>query len=55
MANVKGFLSIEKKLPQDIINKVKEKYGIVRKESMKPIEFYGLLVQNNGSLKRIKN
>lgn len=54
MANIKGFLSIEKKLPQNIINKVKEKYGITGEESIKPIEFYGLLVKDNGSLVRVK-
>lgn len=54
MANIKGFLSIEKNLPQSIINKVKEKYGITGEESIKPIEFYGLLVKDNGSLLRVK-
>jgi len=54
MANIKGFLSIEKKLPQNIINKIREKYGITGKESIKPIEFYGLKVKDNGSLVRIK-
>jgi len=54
VANVKGFIAIEKKLPKEIIDKVKEKYGITGEESIKPIEFYGLLVKDNGSLKRIK-
>lgn len=54
MANIKGFLSIEKKLPQNIINKVKDKYRITGEENIKPIEFYGLLVKDNGSLKRVK-
>jgi len=54
MANIKGFLSIEKSIPNDIINKVKEKYGINKKENIPVIEFFGLLVQANGSLKRIK-
>jgi len=54
MANIKGFLSIESKLPQNTINKVKERYGIEGEESIKPIEFYGLLVKDNGSLKRIQ-
>ena len=52
MANIKGFLAIEKKLSKDIINKVKERYGITGKENIKPIEFYGLKVLQNGSLKR---
>lgn len=54
LENLKGFLSIEKKLPLNIINKIKEKYGITGDESIKPIEFYGLFVKDNGSLKRIK-
>lgn len=54
IANIKEFLAIEKKLPSSIINKVRDKYGITGEESIKPIEFYGLLVKKDGSLLRIK-
>jgi len=54
MANIKGFLSIEKKLPESLINKVKKIHGIEGDESIPPIQFFGLLVKENGSLKRIK-
>jgi len=52
--NLKEFLKIEKKLPQAIIDKVKQIHNIKGEESIKPIEFYALLVLENGSLKRIK-
>ena len=53
MANIKGFLSIEKRLPDSLINKVKKIHGIEGEESLPPIEFFGLFVKPNGSLKRI--
>lgn len=54
LQNLKKFLSIENKIPQNIINKVKKKYNITKKESIKPIEFYALLVKKDGSILRIK-
>jgi len=54
LENLKGFLSLKKKIPQNIINKVKKNYGINKEESIKPIEFYALQVLANGSLKRIE-
>ena len=54
LENLKGFLSLKNKIPQNIIDKVKKRYGINKKESIKPIEFYALQVLSNGSLKRIE-
>lgn len=54
LENLKTFLTIEKDIPQAVLNKVKKIYGIIKPESIKPINFYGLLIQPNGSLKRIK-
>lgn len=54
MANIKGFLSIERKIPESLINKIKKIHGIEGEESIPPLEFFGLLVKENGSLKRIK-
>jgi len=53
MANIKGFLSIEKRLPDSLIKKVEKIHGIEGEESIPPIEFFGLCVKPNGSLKRI--
>ena len=53
MTNIKGFLEIEKSLPREIINKVKEKHNIPEDETFPVISFYGLLVKKNGSLKKI--
>ncbi len=52
--NIKTFLKMKKKLSPAIIDKVKAIHHIEGEESIDPIEFYGLLVQPNGSLKRIK-
>jgi len=54
MKNIKYFLSIRDNVSQDIIDKVKEKYKITKKESIAPIEFYALYVQEDGKLKLIK-
>jgi hypothetical protein len=54
MANVKKFISIEKKVPQSIIDKVKSKYNIQDDEQFPVIQFFGLLVKDDGSLQRIK-
>lgn len=51
--NVKTFLKLKKKLPSAIVDKVKAIHHIEGEESIDPIEFYGLLVQPNGSLKKI--
>ena len=52
--NIKVFLELEKKLPQDITNKIKVKYNIPENEYFPVIEFFGLLVKKDGSLSRIK-
>ena len=54
MTNVKEFLKIEKNLPQDIVDKVKQTYRIPEDEKFPVIQFFGLLVKKDGSLKRIK-
>lgn len=53
MANIKGFLSIEKRIPEALINKIKKIHSIEGEESIPPLEFFGLLVKENGSLRRI--
>ena len=53
MANVKRFISIEKKVPQSIIDKVKSKHNIPDDEEFPVIQFFGLLVKDDGSLQRI--
>lgn len=54
MANVKQFLSIEKKIPKSITDKVKSKYNIPEDEDFPVIQFFGLLVREDGSLQRIQ-
>ncbi len=51
--NVKFFLSIENEISKSVIKKVKDKHDILGPESIKPIQFFGLLVKDNGSLKRL--
>ena len=53
MTNVNEFLKIEKELPQAIIDKIKQTYNIPEDEKFPVIQFFGLLVLKNGSLKRI--
>ena len=53
MDNIRQFLGIEKKLSQKLINKVRKIHGIEGEESIPPIQFFGLLVKEDGSLKRI--
>jgi hypothetical protein len=53
IGNIKKFLSINKKIPQSIIDKVKDKHNIPDTEDFPVISFYGLLVKDDGSLKRI--
>jgi hypothetical protein len=54
LKNVKFFLSIEHDLPKSTIDRVKKKHNIVSQESIPPIQFFGLLVKDDGSLKRLK-
>lgn len=51
--NVKFFLSIEHEIPDAVINKVKKIHNITDEESIPPIQFFGLLVKDDGSLKRL--
>ncbi len=51
-ANLIDFLKIEKELPQDIINKYREKFNIPEGENV--IDFYALLVDSSGKLHQIK-
>jgi hypothetical protein len=51
--NVKFFLSIENEISKSVIKKVIDKHDILGPESIKPIQFFGLLVKDNGSLKRL--
>lgn len=52
--NIKTFIKIENKLSDSIINKIKKIHHIPDDEDFPVIEFYGLLVKEDGSLKRIK-
>jgi len=52
--NVNVFLSIEHDIPKSVINLVKKKHNITEPESIPPIQFFGLLVREDGSLKRVK-
>jgi len=54
MANIKGFLKIENELPQSITDKIKQIHDIPDDEVFPVIQFFGLLVKSDGSLKRIK-
>ena len=53
MENIRQFLRIEKKLPKNLIELIKKKHDIIGDETIKPVEFYGLLVLPGGKLKRI--
>lgn len=55
MTNVKEFLKLEKELPQSIVDKVKQIHNITDDEKLPVIQFFGLLVKKDGSLKRIKS
>lgn len=52
--NVTTFLGIEHDIPKSVIEKVKKKHNITEPESIPPIQFFGLLVKEDGSLKRVK-
>lgn len=51
--NVKFFLSIEHDIPSAVIDKVKKIHNITDEESIPPIQFFGLLVKDDGSLKKL--
>lgn len=53
LKNVKTFLEMEKTLDPKIIEKIKKKHKITGDETIKPLEFYGLLAMPNGHLKRL--
>ena len=54
LPNLKALKSIEKSLPKDIEDKVIKKYNLdMENESLPPISFYALLVNEDGSLKLI--
>lgn len=52
--NIKTFTKLKDKLPQSIINKIKKIHHITDDEDFPVIKFFGLLVKEDGSLKRIK-
>jgi hypothetical protein len=52
--NVNVFLGIEHDIPKSVINLVRKKYNITEPESIPPIQFFGLLVREDGTLKRVK-
>jgi hypothetical protein len=52
--NVNVFLGLEHDIPKSVINLVKKKYNITGPESIPPIQFFGLFVKADGSLKRVK-
>lgn len=56
MKNIKDFISIEKDVMNNdaLLNKIKEIHDIPEDENFPVIQFFGLLVKPNGSLKRIK-
>ena len=54
MKNVTDFLTIEQDIPDSTINKVKKKYNIPDDENFPVIQFFALLVKQDGSLQRIQ-
>lgn len=54
MKNIQDFLSLGKSIDQSIIDNVIKKYHITGNETLQPIEFYALLVDEEGKLRRIK-
>lgn len=57
MKNIQDFISIEKDVMnnQPLLKKIKEIHNIPEDEEFPIIQFFGLLVKPNGSLKRIKS
>lgn len=54
LSNVKQFLSLENEIPKSIINKVKKKHNITDDENLPVIQFFGLHVNKDGSLTKLK-
>jgi len=54
LKNVNFFLGIEKEIPNSVIEKIKKKHNITKDESIPPLQFFGLLVNSDGSLTRLK-
>lgn len=54
LKNLKSFLSIEKEIPDDVIEKIKKIHNIPENENFPVIQFFALQVLPSGSLKRIK-
>lgn len=52
--NVDILLELEKEIPQKIIDKIKKNFNIPEDEKFPVIQFFPLLVNPDGSLKRIK-
>lgn len=51
--NIKMFVDLGKNIPKKITDKVIKRYNITGEETLSPIEFYGLFVKPDGSLKRV--
>lgn len=54
LPNLKEFLSIEKDIPREIIEKTKRRWGIGEDDALPVISFYALLVKPDGSLERVQ-
>jgi len=54
IGNLKSFLSIEKEIPLEVIERIKEKHKVTGDERIPVIEFYALHVDEKGKLRRIK-
>lgn len=54
MTNVKEFVKMGKEIPSAVIDKIKQIHDIPDDEKFPVIQFFGLLVKSDGSLKRIK-
>lgn len=54
ISNLRAFLKLKDTIPQSIVDKVKKNHNITGEESIPPIEFYALLVEPSGKLRRIE-
>lgn len=54
MKNIKTFVKMKDRIPKNIIQKVKKIHHIPEDEDFPVIQFFGLLVKPDGSLKRVK-
>jgi len=54
MANLRAFLKLRDTLPQEIIDRVKQRHHIAGEETIPPVDFYALLVDTSGKLKRVE-